>query len=71
MHKLDRFRDNYLFRELDSDFALGKRSHLRYALLNSSLYFTRLNARGPEPIQYLEYAKADLADIAKKEDLMR
>jgi len=64
--ELEPFRSNYIFRDLDTYFALGRRSHLRYALISKSLSYTRLNARGPEPIQYLEYAKADLADGSRK-----
>lgn len=59
---LDSLKGDYFLRDSDSDFALGRRSHLVYALPTRRISFTYLNQGGPEPITYLEYARRDIAD---------
>jgi hypothetical protein len=34
---------------------------LRYALVNFSVSLTQINPKGPEPFEYIEYAKSNLA----------
>ena len=58
---LDQLSQEYLLRGQDCYFSRGRRSDLRYAIGSSSAYLTQLNPKGPEPFEYLEYAKCDLA----------
>jgi len=58
---IDRLKEKYFLRGVDPDFAIGRRANLRYALENASAYLTHLNPKGPEPFQYLQYAKADIS----------
>jgi hypothetical protein len=51
---------DYLLRGQDPYFSTGRRSNLRFALLSQSAYLTELNPKGPEPFEYLDYAKSDL-----------
>ena len=44
----------------DNDFALGNRSNLTYAAPCYFAHLSKLNESGPEPYQYLEFAKADI-----------
>ena len=61
METPDWFINVYSIRKKDSDFAIGRRSNLRFALGNSFAYFTSLNSKGPEPHEYLEFAKRDIS----------
>lgn len=61
MDQLQNLRQSYALRDLDHDFAVGRRSNLRYAVASKSLSFTKLNEKGPEPLDYLAYAKTDLS----------
>jgi hypothetical protein len=58
---IDEFTPGYLFRGIDSDFTLGRRAHLRYAVESAYACLAVLNPNGPEPLTYLEYAKADIS----------
>lgn len=61
MITVDRLKDTYLFQDIVPDFALGRRQHLRYALGNQYACLAVLNPEGPEPLEYLEYAKLDVS----------
>jgi hypothetical protein len=61
MTNLKKLHEDYLLRGQDRYFSSGRRSALRYAVRSRSVYFTQLNPKGPEPFEYLEYAKSDLA----------
>lgn len=50
----------YLFRGYTLGFAEGRRESLRYARESGFGFYTRLNQNGPEPFEYLGYAKSDL-----------
>jgi hypothetical protein len=52
---------DYLLRGQDPYFSTGRRSNLRFAVLSETAYLTKLNPKGPEPFEYLDYAKSDLA----------
>lgn len=54
------FKDTYLLRNVTPDFAIGRRSNLRFAIQSLNLKFSELNKKGPEPFEYLEYAKLDI-----------
>lgn len=58
---LDQIRRDYLLRDQDPYFSSGRRSILRYAVISSSVQLTQINSKGPEPFEYIEYAKSDLA----------
>lgn len=58
--KLKPFKYSYLLRGVVKDFAIGRRSNLRFAIESLSLNFCKLNDKGPEPFEYLEFAKADI-----------
>lgn len=53
-------RHDQLIRGIDSDFAVGRRTHLRYAFCSAFAGWGKINSNGPEPFEYLEYAKSDL-----------
>lgn len=51
---------NYAIAGVDPAFAVGTRAHLTYALPSRKAGFARVNPSGPDPADYLLYAKADL-----------
>lgn len=51
---------NYLFKDYTIGFAEGRRSLLRYVLESGHAYYTRVNLSGPQPFEYLDYAKRDI-----------
>lgn len=57
---LDRFRGSYFLRAVDPDFATERRSRWVYATPSLRVSFASLNSEGPEPLEYLEYARRDL-----------
>jgi len=58
--ELKPFEDTYLLKGVTQNFVTGHRSNLRFAIDSLSLGFTNLNAKGPEPFEYLEFAKSDI-----------
>ena len=56
-----RLGNDPLLHGVDPDFALGRRAHLRYAFEGDYASWSKINEGGPEPFEYLEYAKSDLA----------
>jgi hypothetical protein len=61
MPDLNILKSAYLLRGHNANFAIGRRSNLRYALKSGSVSVTKINLDGPEPLEYLDYAKADLS----------
>jgi hypothetical protein len=61
MSSLSSLKKLYLLRGVHPDFALGRRAGIRYALVSGTACFTRLNLKGLEPIQYMEFARNDLS----------
>lgn len=66
MEDLEPFTHAYLLKGIVQDFCLGRRARLRYALPCSTISFTRINDKGPEPIEYLEFAKSDLTVASQR-----
>jgi len=60
MVTIDRLKDAYCISGLTVGFADGNRKILRYAIENSHLYCTTVNTCGPQPFDYLEYAKNNI-----------
>lgn len=58
---LDAFKDTYLLKDITQDFSVGRRTNLRFAVHCNTVNFTKLNDNGPEPFEYLEFAKSDIA----------
>ena len=58
---IENLKKDYHFRGHDADFSVGRRQKLRYAVKCLSVFLTQINSGGPEPIDYLKYAKSDLA----------
>lgn len=56
----------YLFKDHTLGFSEGKRVQLRYALESGFAYYTRLNQNGPEPFEYLNFAKNDINSQQKQ-----
>lgn len=54
------FKEVYFISGLSLGFAEGRRKNLRYALENSYIYCTSINKDGPQPYDYLEYAKNNM-----------
>lgn len=67
MTTFDDLKDSrYLFKNYTLGFTEGNRKHLRYALESGFAYYTRLNQNGPEPFEYLNYAKDDINSNQKQ-----
>lgn len=66
---LDKLSRNYLLRDQDPYFSSGRRSILRYAFVSSSAGLTQINQNGPEPFEYIEYAKSNLASCNEHGDI--
>ncbi len=60
MPTIDILKEKYCIAGLNPGFAQGKRSILRYAIENSYIYCTSVNQGGPQPYDYLEYAKNNI-----------
>lgn len=60
MIDISTLRDGYLLRDTDPSFAVGHRANLVYAVESLSAGLNKVNSRGPDPLDYLEYAKRDL-----------
>ena len=61
MRNIESLSDVYAIRGVDLDFSTGKRYIFRYAIPSKHLIFRRLNENGPEPVDYIAYAKADIS----------
>ena len=59
--ELNLLTHNYFLPDYDPAFAKGRRSDLLYAVKNTVVQLAKVNPRGPEPIEYINFAKADLA----------
>lgn len=62
MTAVDVFKHSYLLKSTHADFATGRRKHLRFAIQNRLISFVKLNPHGPEPFEYLQFAKTDILD---------
>lgn len=60
MPTIDILKEKYCIAGLSPGFAQGKRSILRYTIENSYIYCTSVNQSGPQPYDYLEYAKNNI-----------
>jgi len=60
MPTIDSLKVVYCISGLSLGFAEGKRKVLRYAIENSYTYCTSVNEVGPQPYDYLEYAKNNI-----------
>jgi len=61
MPNIEKLSSGYAIREVDIDFSIGKRYFFRYATPSKYLVFSSLNENGPEPLDYIAYAKADIS----------
>lgn len=66
MITINDLRSHYLFPDNAPDVFKGRRSHLRYVSPYYYRGFTNLNPNGPEPFDYLEYAKADIVSQTQR-----
>ena len=57
---LDILDDFYYFRERTPGFALGPRADLVYAFASGRAVFSGVNATGPDPREYVEFARHDV-----------
>lgn len=57
---------HYFIKGIDRSFAVGNRSHLVYALPSAHAAFSRINPKGPDPENYLDYARGDLVAGAEQ-----
>lgn len=57
---LDTFHGSYALRKMDPDFSKGHRHFIRYATPSRLIHLDNLNPNGPDPFDYLHYAKEDL-----------
>lgn len=57
---LSLFSGQYLLRGITPNFSTGRRKNLRYALPTHFHKYVQINPNGPEPAEYLEFAKEDL-----------
>jgi hypothetical protein len=69
MVELDKFKYSFFLRDIDVDFSKGRRSNLRWALSTTSRYTTKVNPKGFEPIDYIEFAKTDLQEGTAKSSI--
>ncbi|MBV9068285.1 MAG: hypothetical protein JO231_06215 [Acidobacteria bacterium] len=59
---LDRLASHAYCAEFDPDFPTGRRAGLVFASPSLVGSYAKINAVGPDPAEYVEYAKADLVD---------
>lgn len=59
---LDRLAEHAYFAESDPDFASGRRANLVFVAPSLIGSYAKINALGPDPADYVEYAKADVVD---------
>lgn len=57
---LNRFYGVYVLRNVDPDFSFNHRTKLRYAHGTKSISLNKMNPYGPQPFDYLNFAKKDL-----------
>jgi len=57
---LDELKD-YVFKDFTVGFSQGRRINLRYATEIRYACYTRVNLDGPQPYEYLNYAKSDVS----------
>lgn len=60
MDILEQLKDSYVFGGLDRYFSTGPRRCLRYACGHLWACLMEINPDGPDPIEYLDFAKADI-----------
>ncbi len=60
MPTIDNLKQEYCISRLSLGFAEGRRKILRYAIENSYIFCTSINKEGPQPYDYLEYAKNNI-----------
>ena len=58
---LEKLKDNYAFKDITIGFSQGRRKFLRYAIESGYAWYTRINSNGPQPYEYLNYAKNNIA----------
>ena len=58
---LDDLKGKYVFKDLTIGFSQGRRSILRYACENGYAWHTQINFEGPQPFEYLNFAKNNIA----------
>jgi hypothetical protein len=58
--QLEDLLDFYILRGIDADFSKGYRSLITYALPTYTFCYHKLNPKGHEPFEYLDFAKSDL-----------
>lgn len=66
MISLDSLKNSYSLKGLDSDFSIGRRSEYRFATPTQYLHLNKLNLNGPDPVDYINFAKSDLNSLDKK-----
>ena len=54
-------KDTYVFKDFTVGFSQGRRINLRYASESRHTCYTRVNLDGPQPYEYLNYAKNDVS----------
>lgn len=54
------FEPEYVLKGRDHSFAVGLRSRWRYACASIFAYYRQVNPNGPQPLDYISYAKTDL-----------
>lgn len=65
MVTLDELRYKYLIADTEIGFAEGRRKILRYVLENAYANYTSINRDGPQPFEYLNFAKKNIAAGSK------
>lgn len=60
-HMFENVKDSYILCNIDSDFAISKRTHLRYACEYLYASLMELNPAGIDPFEYLNFAKSDIS----------
>jgi len=60
MNDLADLEPEYVLRGRDPSFAIGLRSRCRYACGRIFAYYHQVNPNGPQPLDYISYAKTDL-----------
>jgi len=57
---LEDIKRDYLIAGQTIGFSEGRRRFIRYCLETEYIFFTLINENGPEPFDYLNYAKQDI-----------
>ena len=58
---LNRLHEDYALKGIDHDFAIGLRSNLRYAVSFCAFGFGKINPSGPQPCEFITFAKEDIS----------